>query len=134
MLLLLPMTCHLAASRASSVLCRPRTPSLLFILVQVMRRVESAVAASNLEDVFKYCPLLGPLGLAAEGAKIYERFAQRLLHESLAQFSEVPDKGGKDPRAGSAVVLLPRIFNTVAAFLQHHLPLVRSLRLPKPLA
>jgi len=83
----------------------------------VMRKVQLAVSRSNLEDVFKFCPLLGPLGLAEEGAKIYESFAERLLKEGL------------DPLAGEvgkvqAVQLLPKIYNAAAGFLQYHLPLV----------
>lgn len=90
-----------------------------------MRKVQHAVSQSNLEDVFRYCPLLGPLGLASEGAKIYEQFAQRLLHESLGQYA--------NDSKSAAMVLLPKVFNSVAAFLQHHLPLVCPLPPPPSL-
>lgn len=83
----------------------------------VMRKVQLAVSRSNLEDVFKFCPLLGPLGLAEEGAKIYESFAERLLKESL---DPLVSEAGKL----QAVQLLPKIYNVAAGFLQHHLPLV----------
>ncbi|TFJ85210.1 hypothetical protein NSK_003633 [Nannochloropsis salina CCMP1776] len=83
----------------------------------VLRRVHLAVSRSELDDVFKFCPLLGPLGLAKEGASIYESFAERLLKEGLdplvAETSKLP-----------AVQLLPKIYNTAAGFLQRHLPLV----------
>jgi hypothetical protein len=88
----------------------------------VMKRVQQAVAQSNLEDVFRFSPLLGPLGLATEGAKIYQQFAERLLKDSLAPLAA-------DART-PAVQLLPRVYNTAAAFLQHHLPLVSP---PSPL-
>jgi len=52
-----------------------------------MKKVQHAVSQSALEDVFHYSPLLGPLGLAKEGIKIYESFAQRLLRESLAPYA-----------------------------------------------
>jgi hypothetical protein len=68
-----------------------------------------------------------------EGANIYESFAQRLLKESLAPLST----DTKTP----AVQLLPRVFNTAAAFIQRHLPLVgchdagmQALGGPSPLA
>ncbi len=83
----------------------------------VMRKVQLAVSRSNLEDVFKFCPLLGPLGLAEEGAKIYESFAERLLKEGL---DPLASEAGKV----QAVQLLPKIYNVAAGFLQHHLPLV----------
>jgi hypothetical protein len=83
----------------------------------VMRKVQLAVSRSNLEDVFKFCPLLGPLGLAEEGAKIYESFAERLLKEGLDPLASEVGKV-------QAVQLLPKIYNVAAGFLQHHLPLV----------
>ena len=73
--------------------------------------------SKDLEAVFKYCPLLGPLGLAEEGARVYETFAASLLRETLAPLAaEAP--------ATRAVQLLPRVYNAAASFLNHHLPLV----------
>jgi hypothetical protein len=89
---------------------------------KVLARFEEAAAKGDAGDVAKYCALMGPLGLAAEGVKGYLGFARREVAKLLATVDAV--QGASLPAAAdhsaAAADALSKLFNGAASFLNTH--------------
>jgi len=85
---------------------------------KVMEQFEKATSEGNANEVARYCALLGPLGLSAEGVKGYLSFARREIATVIEDTrNAVPASGDLSDRAGES---LQRLFNGAAAFIQSH--------------
>jgi len=83
---------------------------------KVMAMFETATAQGNSDDVARYCALLGPLGLTAEGVKGYLNFARQEIGKVIESQPEA-SHGDLSDIAGES---LQRLFNGAAAFLDVH--------------
>ena len=75
-----------------------------------MERFETAVLDMDEPGIAAACPLLAPLGLAAQGQELYLGFARRALETEL--------EAGVGDESTPATQRLPSIYNVAAAFLR----------------
>lgn len=78
----------------------------------VMERFETAVLDMDEPGIAAACPLLAPLGLAAQGQELYLGFARRALEAEL--------EAGVGEESSPATQRLPSIYNVAAAFLRRY--------------
>ena len=77
-----------------------------------MERFETAVLDMDEPGIAAACPLLAPLGLAAQGQELYLGFARRALEAEL--------EAGVGDESSPATQRLPSIYNVAAAFLRRY--------------
>ncbi|CAM9553465.1 unnamed protein product, partial [Laminaria digitata] len=84
----------------------------------VMERFETAVLDMDEQGIAAACPLLAPLGLAAQGQELYLGFARRALEAEL--------EAGVGEESSPATQRLPSIYNVAAAFLRRQVPVAAA--------